>query len=144
MGGRVGCVFNHDQLLLGICGRRESTDAICSSVSTILHPTSSEYETLCVAAAHVLTTLASSGTQYQGTCGDVTTITSALAALNRVAMNGAIGRQRDVVGPEAMKMVWSVLMIITPSPASCACRTAYGKIAVMALRLHSISDLSFD
>lgn len=139
MDGRVGRLFNHDQLLLGMCGRRKSTDAICRSASTILNSTSSIPKNLGAAAAHAWTTLASFGMQYQGTCGDIVTITPALAVLNRVVMHGVIGCHRGVFGPKTRKTARSA-SIIPPFPSR-SCRTAYGKSAVIALRLHSIVSL---
>ena len=102
MGGREGRLFNHNQLLLGTCGRRKPMDAICSSASTTLRPVSSVYSTADVALAHTPTTLTPFGTRSQGTCGDVVMTTSGLAALKRVEMNGTIGCHRDVVEPKSV------------------------------------------
>ena len=50
---RVGLLFNHAQISIGICGRRDSMDAISNSMPTTHWPVTSVYRTVEIAVAHL-------------------------------------------------------------------------------------------
>ena len=79
----------------GTCGRKESTEEICSSASTTLQPTSSEYGTAEAAVAHLTTVFGPSSTLPQDAWGYAGTTTKfregGLSSSNNVAMYGRMG-----------------------------------------------------
>ena len=142
-GGRDGSFFNHVQMLTGICGRRESTDAIWNNVPITLRPTSSVYGSAEAAAAHLATIFSSYGSSSQDTWVDAGVIIQSregVCVLGGLMMNGFARCHVSTSGPKAMaaRKEISTIRCFPLRPR----RAAYGKSAIIALCLDWISPKS--